>query len=186
MALFIPMNFKVSLFHVGPEQQDDKKPGSEQLVAEGAFSDVAGLEATMTVKTIKEGGRNWGEVQLAGPTTFAPIILKRGVTETKHLWDLMDVVGRQANYAYRLQGRIEVFDQSRDVKAGGKKEALLVWHLHNVMPTKFKGPDLSATASQVAIEELHLVHEGLKLERRAISAAGESDQAAAEAAGEQP
>jgi phage tail-like protein len=43
----------------------------------------------------------------------------------------------------------------------------MTWRLSNALPVKFKGPDLSATASQVAIEELHLVHEGLELERPA-------------------
>jgi phage tail-like protein len=43
----------------------------------------------------------------------------------------------------------------------------MVWTLTGVLPTKFKGPDLSANASQVAIEELHLVHEGLELQRPA-------------------
>lgn len=166
MALFIPMNFKVSLFHVTPGQESEETPGGGQLVCEGAFSDVSGMEATMTVKNIKEGGRNWGEVQLAGPTTFTPIVLKRGVTATRHLWDLMDIMGRQANYAFRLQGRIEVFDQSRNTQAGGDDRPLLTWRLRNVMPTKFKGPELSATANQVAVEELHLVHEGLELDRR--------------------
>ncbi|MEM1265901.1 MAG: phage tail protein [Pseudomonadota bacterium] len=165
MALFVPHNFKVSLFYVEGDPED-AAPASEQIVCEGAFSDVSGLEATMTVKTLKEGGRNWGEVQLAGPTTFSPVILKRGVTETRHMWELMDHVGRQAGYAYRLQGRIEVWDQSRDEDAGGEARPLLVWKLRNVMPSKFKGPELSSTASQVAIEELHLVYEGLELERR--------------------
>ncbi|MEM7422739.1 MAG: phage tail protein [Pseudomonadota bacterium] len=168
MALFLPMNFLVALFH--PSGDSKAKPGAEQLVCEGAFSEVTGLEATMSVKTLKEGGRNWGEVQLAGPTAFSPLVLKRGVTETTHLWDLMDFMGRQANYAYRLQGRIEVFDQSRDASNGGEKRPLLTWTLRNVMPTKFKGPDLSATASQIAVEELHLVYEGLELVRRPFDA----------------
>lgn len=176
MALFIPMNFKVSLFYVAPGGQSQETPGSEQILCEGAFSDVSGLEATMTVKSIKEGGRNWGEVQLAGPTAFSPVVLKRGVTETRHMWDLLDVMGRQANYSYRLQGRIEVFDQSRDTAAGGEERPLLIWRLRNVMPSKFKGPELSATASQVAVEELHLVHEGLELERRDFAAPGAAEQ----------
>jgi len=33
------------------------------------------------------------------------------------------------------------------------------------MATKFKGPDLSSSASSVAIEELHLVHDSLVLTR---------------------
>ena len=37
--------------------------------------------------------------------------------------------------------------------------------MKRVMPIKFKGPDLSATSTQVAIEELHLVCDELKLER---------------------
>jgi hypothetical protein len=32
------------------------------------------------------------------------------------------------------------------------------------MPVKFRAGDLSARATDVAIEELHLVHEGLRME----------------------
>jgi hypothetical protein len=35
--------------------------------------------------------------------------------------------------------------------------------LVNVLPVKFKAPDLSATATQVAIEELQLAYEQLSL-----------------------
>lgn len=163
---FIAMNFKVALYFVAPAA-DASAPASEEILCEGAFSDVTGLEATMTVKSLREGGRNWGDVQLAGPTTFSPVILKRGVTETAHMWDLMDFVGRRAVYNYRLQGRIEIFDQSQ----ADQPEPVLTVNLSNVMPTKFKVPDLSATASQVAVEELHLVHEGMELVRRGASAA---------------
>ena len=44
-------------------------------------------------------------------------------------------------------------------------QPLLRWRITNALPTRFKGPDLSSTADQVAIEELQLVHEGLELER---------------------
>lgn len=149
MAEFIPFRFKVSLYN-----QDQ---GS--LVCGGAFSEVSGLEASMEAKAVREGGRNWGEVQLSGQTTFATVVLKRGVTEIADLWAWFDATTRQANYGYRLSGEIDVLDP------GDSSKVLLRWKLSNVLPVKFKGPDLSATASAVAIEEVELAHEGLVLER---------------------
>lgn len=150
--LFVPFRFKVSLF-LG----DSNEP-----LCEGAFSEASGFEATMAPKTVKEGGSNWGEVQLAGTTTFAPVVLKRGVTGVTDLWTWFDVVTRQANYALRYTARIEVLSPESN-----SAEAVLIWTLANAMPTRFKGPDLSGTATQVAVEELTLVHEGLSLERAA-------------------
>jgi len=146
---FIPFRFRVALY--------DGEGG--RLLCRGAFSEVSGLEATMAPKTLREGGRNWGEVQLAGPTSFAPVILKRGITEAADLWNWFDVSTRQSNHALRLSGTIDVYHPQDPDKP------LLRWRITNALPTRFKGPDLSSTASQVAIEELQLVHEGLELER---------------------
>ena len=146
---FIPFRFRVALY--------DGEGG--RLLCRGAFSEVSGLEATMAPKTLREGGRNWGEVQLAGPTSFAPVILKRGITEVADLWNWFDVSTRQSNHALRLSGTIDVYHPQDPDKQ------LLRWRITNALPTRFKGPDLSSTASQVAIEELQLVHEGLELER---------------------
>ncbi len=147
--LFIPYRFKVSLF-----QQD-----SGQLICGGSFSEVSGLEASMEVKTLREGGRNYGEIQLAGQTSFATISLKRGVTNIGDLWSWFDITTQQANYGYRLSGEIDVLNPA------DPDSVLLRWKIINAIPIKFKGPDLSSTAAQVAIEELELVHEGLNLER---------------------
>lgn len=159
MAEFVPFRFQVSLY--APDGPNDV------LVCQGAFSEVTGLEASMTPKTVTEGGRNWGEIQLAGPTKFAPIVLKRGMTEIHDLYDWFDVTTRQANYAARMTGRIEVYDSNADTS--GQRTPRLTWELTRAMATKFKGADLSATANQVAIEELHLVHEGLTLIRPAAT-----------------
>lgn len=150
-TLFLPFRFRVALL------QDGK------LVCGGAFSEVTGLEATMAPKKIVEGGRNWGEVMRAGPVTFSTVILKRGVTELHDAYAWFDAVGRLANYASRLDGIIEVMD----ALTTPEKQVLMTWKLSSCMPVKFKGPDLSALSSQVAIEELHLAHQGLVLERAA-------------------
>jgi phage tail-like protein len=126
--------------------------GGEVLLCSGAFSECSGLEATMEPKSIKEGGRNWGAAQRMGAINFSTVVLKRGLTGTADLWSWFSLVGAGA-YAQRLNVTITMFDQS------GK--GLFSWTLLKAMPIKFKAPDLNASNNEVAIEELHLVHEGL-------------------------
>jgi phage tail-like protein len=150
--VFVPFRFKVNLYD------------SEQntLLCSGKFSEVSGFELTMEPKTFQEGGRNWGEIHRSGQTKFAPMTLKRGVTSVNDLWSWFDATTRGANYGYRLSGEIIVLGHQT---SDGKDNPVMTWKLTGVMATKFKGPDLNSTASQVAIEEVQLVHEGLELER---------------------
>ncbi len=136
------------------------------MLCGGLFSEVTGLEASMEAKTITEGGRNWGDIQRSGPTTFAPMVLKRGVTTVNDLWSWFDVSTRGANYGYRLRGEIEVLGNPAPGQGSAGPVAIMKWSISNALPVKFKGPDLSSTASQVAIEEVQLVHEGLTLNVR--------------------
>ncbi len=141
------ISFHERLLGAGAEQ------GEAVPLCRGAFSECSGLEASMEPKIIKEGGRNWGVVQRAGPVSFATVILKRGLTLKGDLWAWFSLVGGGA-YAQRLQVTISQRDSAgREVFA---------WHLRNALPVKFKAPDLSASAKDVAIEELHLAHEGLQ------------------------
>lgn len=150
--VFVPFRFRVNLYSA-----DAGAPSA--LICAGAFSEVSGLEATMTPKAIREGGRNWGEIQRAGTTSFATVVLKRGMTSVGDLWTWFETVNRRSVSGYRMRATIEVYGDD----AGDRPR--LVWTLDSVLPVKFKGADLSATAAQIAIEELHLVHEGLTLAR---------------------
>ena len=126
--------------------------GGEVVLCSGAFAECSGLEATMEPKIIKEGGRNWGVAQRAGRINFGAVVLKRGLTQTDDLWAWFNLVGEGA-YAQRLNVTITMFDQS------GK--GVFSWTLLKALPTKFKAPDLNARNNEIAIEELHLAHEGL-------------------------
>ena len=140
---FVPFRFEVKLLNQG------------KVLCSGFFSEVSGLEMTMEPKVISEGGRNWGEIQRVGQTRFSPIVLKRGVTDSTDLFNWFNLVTRGGNYGFRLDGTITV--------KGAQAETILTWKLSDVLPTRFKGADLSSTASQVAIEELTLIHESLTL-----------------------
>lgn len=133
----------------------DSDPGDPISVCNGAFAECTGLEATMEAKVIKEGGRNYGPAQRAGQTSFATVVLKRGIGQTD-LWQLFNSIATGA-FAPRLQVKITVFAPDDN----GDPEGVLAWQLENAMPVKYKFADLNARGSEIGIEELHLVHEGL-------------------------
>ena len=132
------------------------------LLCSGAFSDCTGLEATMEPKVIKEGGRNYGAAQRMGTVTFATVILKRGMTTTRDLWKWFELVSG-GGYAYRLAALVSMNRYNEEKK---ESEAVLTWRLARAIPVKFKAADLNAKGTEVGIEELHLVHEGISLVRK--------------------
>lgn len=135
----------------------DEVGGPVNLV-DGYFSEVSGLDATMEPKSIQVGGLNYGVVQRPGRVTFATVILRRGVTERRHLWQWFELLNVGAAYKHRLEVTISL--------KGRGEEPVLQWVLERAMPVRFKSPDLSAMAeSEVGIEELHLAHEGLQYRR---------------------
>lgn len=138
---------------------DDPSSGAAEPVGSGSFSEATGFEASMEPHTIAEGGRNWGEIHRAGKTTFATLVLKRGMSEGRDLWSWFEGVANGA-YAYRLNARVVLLapDQGADEAKG-----VLRWEFANCLPVKFKAADLSATSTEIGIEELHLNHEGMRL-----------------------
>jgi phage tail-like protein len=135
----------------------DQPSGDPIDLCGGAFAECTGLEATMEPKVIKEGGRNYGAVQRAGPVSFATVILKRGMTTSRDLWRWFELVSGGA-YKYRLAVTITMQDN-----AGNDK---IAWELTKALPIKFKAADLNAKGSEVGIEELHIAHEGLRAAQR--------------------
>jgi phage tail-like protein len=129
-------------------------PGAAVPMCSGAFSECSGLEATMEPKVIKSGGANYAPAQRAGQVSFATVVLKRGMTRTRDLWQWFQMVSGGA-YAYRLSAEVAMLDTAGNT--------VLTWGLDNCLPVKFKAADLNARGTEIGIEELHLAHEGLRL-----------------------
>jgi phage tail-like protein len=150
--LIVPLN----VFRFQVEFRTDSLSSSDSHdlfdVCHGAFAECTGLEANMEPKVIREGGRNYGVAQRAGVTTFPTVVLKRGLSTNRNLWQIFNTVAIGA-YAPRLQVTINLFDMEGN--------STLAWQLDRALPVKIKLADLNAKATEVGIEELHLVHEGL-------------------------
>lgn len=127
--------------------------GSQVEIAQGAFSEISGLEATVEPFAINEGGRNWGQIQRVGRTTFATVVLRRGMTRSRQLWQWFQGIHGQGRSAWRLDVTIQL--------RGADGNGVVEWKLKRALPVKMKLADLNAAGQEVAIEELHLVHEGI-------------------------
>ena len=136
----------------------------------GAFSEISGLEAMMEHKVIKVGGSNYGAALRAGPVTFGTVVMKRGVVKSQHLWRWWAMVAGAdgapdglpipQNRGNVLIGLIRAMDEGERAQ---RRKVRLGWRLKNAMPVKFRIGDLNAKGSDVAVEEIHLVHEGLEM-----------------------
>lgn len=160
MAEALPENrlapLHVFRFHVTFKRDTLRGEPSNSVVplCSGAFAECTGLEATMEPKVIKAGGANYGGAQRAGPVSFATVVLKRGMTSTRDLWQWFQLVAG-GGYAMRLSAEIAM--------QNGSGETVVTWGLRRALPVKFKAADLNARGTEVGVEELHLAHEGLQL-----------------------
>lgn len=126
----------------------------------------------MEHKVVRQGGVNYGARMLVGPVSFGTVILKRGIARSQTLWrwwsmfagadGVMDGRPTKENRSDVLIGLIST-TLPKDAKpnATPERKVAMGWMLRNAMPVKFRVADLNAKGTDVAIEELHLVHEGL-------------------------
>jgi phage tail-like protein len=131
-------------------------PGVSSKVCSAAFSECDGLDMTMEVKTIREGGNSSTQYRLAGPVTYGQLSLKRGMTGTFDLWDWFNATLNNA----KLRADAEVVMFAAD---GHTERARFI--LTRCLPVKVKAPSLNAKDGMIAIEELQLAYETMRLKR---------------------
>ena len=133
--------------------------GVAKMICDAAFAECDGLEMTMDVKTIREGGNNGAQIRLTGAMNYASLTLKRGMTETFDLWKWVELM--QTNPETRADAEVVIFSINKDEKDQKKVKAR--FQLSRCLPVKLKAPALNAKDGGVAIEELQLAYESLKL-----------------------
>jgi hypothetical protein len=153
-------------------------PATVPQLGIGAFAECSGLELEADVQEYLEGGRNDGVVRRVGRVKLTPLVLKRGMfipaspapddpqagpgqggsgtgTADSALWDwLTGMVSGQLPIP-RYNGLIQLWSPD------GRRE-VASWTFWRGLPTKVSGPTLNAKTGEVAVEELHIVHEGLR------------------------
>ena len=121
----------------------------------GAFSEVSGLTAEGDAVDYREGTDVQQNVRkLPALRKYSNITLKRGYTQDKSLWRWYgNIVNGQPD---RRDVTIVLLNEAR--------QPVLRWHAENAWINKIEGPSLKASANEIAMESVELVHEGLTIE----------------------
>ena len=132
-------------------------------VCDGQFAECDGLEMTMDVKTIREGGNNVSQIRLIGGVNYGQVTLKRGMTANSvDLWDWFDA----QQLAVPSQLRKDMRGEATIVlKTPNREKERVKFILRKCLLTKLKAPALNAKDGVVAIEELQLTYESMSIER---------------------
>jgi len=147
---FTAFNFRVEI----------EVEGVAGSVCRAAFSEVDGLEMTVQVKTIREGGDNTRQIHLNGPVSYGQLTLRRGMTANFDLWDWFDKVQSSGSYSLRADAEIIMFAADRETEQAR-------FLLKRCLPVKLRAPALNAVDGLLAIEEMQLAYERLMLKKPA-------------------
>jgi phage tail-like protein len=168
VELLRAFNFRVKLFQSAGTVEGAAEPPTVaqagRQLGDGGFQECTGLDIELDVQELVEGGRNNGVIRRVGRAKYQPIVLKRGMFSSTRgtlvdpqIWTWLQGIASGVRPVVRYDGIIEVLDA-----AGVGVSAR--WTFVRGLPAKVTGPALNAKTGDVAIEELHIAHEGLALE----------------------
>jgi phage tail-like protein len=154
--------FRVRVVLTQSAPPGDSAPGP--ALGDGAFAECSGLDLEMDVGEYVEGGRNNGMLQRAGRVKVARVVLRRGMLHpvggrvNADLWRWFQDVVDGVRPIRRYDGTITVLDGT-----DGTDGTVAEWRFVRGLPAKLVGPQLNAKTGEIALEELQIAHEGLRM-----------------------
>jgi phage tail-like protein len=133
--------------------------GVSPNICSAAFAECDGLDMRMQVRTIREGGNNERQIQLAGPVSYSNLTLRRGMTPNFDLWHWFAKTVEPGGATLRSSRAVVVL-----LDADGVTERVR-FILERCLPVRLKAPTLHALEGQVAVEELEIAFELLRVEQ---------------------
>ena len=125
----------------------------------GRFMQVTGLEVSVSVEDVEEGGENNFVHKLPGRMSWPNITLKRGITQQD---TLLDWLSKSSGEKFSAQGNKLTRSTAAITLIGPGDERLRSWEFFGAFPVKWKGPEFSVESAESAVEELEITHHGFR------------------------
>lgn len=125
-------------------------------ISQAQFKECSGLDSKSEIIEYKEANKKGVTIVRKQPGTlsWSEIVLKRGITDVKELWDWRKLVEQGKIDDARKNGSIVLYNQADDEVAR--------WDFVDGWPSQVSGPTADAESNEIALEELTIAHEGLE------------------------
>jgi phage tail-like protein len=125
----------------------------------GIFREVSGLQVTVDVVQVAEGGQNSYLHKLPARMSWPNLVFRRGLTQADALFDWLQKSSGEGfasnqNKLTRSTGAVTVIDSTN--------ARLRSWEFNDVFPVRWKGPDFSTDSNAPLEEELEIAHHGFR------------------------
>ena len=122
-------------------------------ITRAGFREASGLDSTQDPIEYREGNEKTLTVRkLPGLNTYGQITLQWGTSDDEELWQWRLAA---------MQGDVERRNVSIVILDEAARQEKVRYNLREAWPSKWTGPSLNATDSQVAIDSLEITHEGI-------------------------
>ena len=119
------------------------------------FSEVILPDAFLEVIEYREGAdASTSTRKLPGRVAYHPLILKKGLTAERELYDWW--IATIEGNVHRRNLSIALLDDARNV--------VKRWNVFSAWPARYQVSSLNAEGNDVCVETLELAHEGIRLE----------------------
>jgi phage tail-like protein len=125
----------------------------------GRFMEVNGLEVSIGVEEVEEGGENNYVHKLPGRMAWPNITLKRGITQND---TLLEWFSKSSGEQFAANGNRLTRSTAAITLLGPAAQRLRAWEFDGAFPVKWKGPDFAVSSSDMAVEELEITHHGFR------------------------
>lgn len=122
------------------------------------FSEVTGLNIEVQPIEYRDGlSPEYSMIKMPGIKKYGNITLKRGVFKgDNEFFNWYNEI--KLNKPERRDITISLLDEEHN--------PVMVWKVIRAWPTKITSPDLKASGNEVAIEQIEIAHEGVRVENQ--------------------
>jgi phage tail-like protein len=124
-------------------------------IDQGGFREVTVADSTQDAIEYREGTELPTARKVPGLIKYGNVTLKWGITDSMALYEWRKAIEDGKTKDNRKNMAVIVIDEEGNEKSR--------WNFSNAWPSKYDPADLNATANEIAIETLEIVHE--KMER---------------------
>lgn len=125
----------------------------------GRFMEITGLEVTIAVEEVSEGGENSFVHKLPGRMSWPNLVLKRGITQND---SLLTWLNKSSGEQFAANSNTLTRSTAAVTLMGPGGARLRSWDFDGAYPVKWRGPSFSVDAEDQAVEELEIAHHGFR------------------------